>query len=132
MTWEARHVSVAIAREPAEVVAYAGDPANLPAWAAGIASGVRRGDDGVWITDSPMGEVTVRFAPANDLGVLDHDVALPGGGTVHNPFRVLPNADGSEVVFTIFRRDLMDEDAFEADATAVRADLERLKTILEG
>ena len=132
MTWEARHVSVAIARPPAEVAAYAGDPAHLPEWAAGLASGVRPGEDGAWITDSPMGEVTVRFAAANDLGVLDHDVTLPDGATVHNPLRVLPNGDGSEVVFTVFRRDLMDEDAFEADATAVRADLERLKGILEG
>jgi hypothetical protein len=131
MTWEARHVSVAIDASPSAVVAYAGDPANLPAWAAGLASGVRPGEGGAWITDSPMGEVSVRFAPANDLGVLDHDVTLPDGTTVHNPLRVLPNADGSEVVFTVFRRDLMDEDAFEDDAQAVRADLERLRAILE-
>jgi hypothetical protein len=132
MTWGARHVSVAIDREPAVVVAYAGDPANLPLWAAGLANGVRPGEDGAWVTESPMGEVTVRFVPANDLGVLDHDVTLPGGDVVHNPLRVLPNAEGSEIVFTLFRRDLVDEDAFEADAAAVRADLERLKRILEG
>jgi hypothetical protein len=132
VTWESRHVSVAIDRHPAAVAAYAGDPANLPAWAAGLASGVRPGEDGAWITDSPMGEVTVRFAPANDLGVLDHDVTLPDGNVVHNPLRVLPNDDGSEVVFTVFRRDLMDADAFEDDAAAVLADLERLKAVLEG
>jgi len=132
MTWEARHVSVAIDAPPAAVMAYAGDPANLPTWAAGLASGVRPGQDGAWITDSPMGEVTVRFAAANDLGVLDHDVTLPDGSAVHNPLRVLPNADGSEVVFTVFRRDLMDADAFEDDAAAVLADLERLKGLLEG
>jgi hypothetical protein len=132
MTWESRHVSVAIDRAPADVVAYAGDPRNLPAWAAGLAAGVRPGpDDDTWITDSPMGEVTVRFAPANDLGVLDHDVTLPDGATVHNPLRVLPNADGSEIVFTIHRRDGMDEDGFEADAAAVLADLQRLRGILE-
>ena len=132
MSWEARHVSVAIDRDPAAVLAFAGDPAHLPRWAAGLASGVRPGQDGAWITDSPMGEVTVRFAPANDLGVLDHDVTLPDGNVVHNPFRVLPNGDGSEVVFTVFRRDLMDEDAFDDDAAAILADLRRLKAILEG
>jgi hypothetical protein len=132
MTWESRHISVPIDRAPADVVAYAGDPRNLPAWAAGLAAGVRPGaDDGTWITDSPMGEVTVRFAPANDLGVLDHDVTLPDGATVHNPLRVLPNADGSEVVFTVYRRDGMDEDGFEADAAAILADLTRLRAILE-
>ena len=130
MTWEARHLAVTIDRPATEVAAYAGDPRNLPAWAAGLATGVRPGDDGAWITDSPMGEVAVRFAPANDLGVLDHDVTLPDGTVVRNPFRVLPNDVGSEVVFTVFRRG-MDDAAFDADAAAVRADLERLRRILD-
>jgi hypothetical protein len=130
MPWEARHLSVTIDRPVAEVAAYVGDPRNLPAWAAGLASGVRPGDDGTWITDSPMGEVTVRFAPPNDLGVLDHDVTLPGGAVVHNPLRVLPNDSGSEVVFTVFRRD-MDDAAFEADAAAVLEDLKRLREVFE-
>ena len=128
--WPAQHVSVSIHRSPAEVVAYAGDPANLPAWAAGLAAGVRPDGDR-WIADSPMGEVTVRFAPANDLGVLDHDVTLPDGMIVHNPLRVLPNDDGSEVVFTAFRRDGMDDAAFAADRAAILADLQRLRGILE-
>ena len=132
MSWEARHVSVGIARPPAEVLAYAGDPRNLPAWAAGLARGVRPGADGVsWITDSPMGEVAVRFAPPNDLGVLDHDVTLPDGTVVANALRVLPNDAGSEVVFTLFRRDGMDAAAFEADAAAVLEDLRRLREVLE-
>jgi hypothetical protein len=130
MTWPAQHVSVSIARPPAEVAAYAGDPANLPAWAAGLAAGIRPAGE-VWIADSPMGEVTVRFAPANDLGVLDHDVTLPDGTTVHNPLRVLSNDAGSEVVFTVFQRDGMDDAAFAADSTAVLADLLRLREILE-
>lgn len=133
MTWEARHVSVPIARPVAEVVRYAGDPSRLPEWAAGLAAGVRPAHDGAsWVADSPMGEVVVRFAPPNELGVLDHDVALPDGTVVHNPLRVLPNGDGSEVVFTLFRRDGMDRAAFEADAAAVAADLERLRDLLEG
>jgi len=132
MVWEARHVSVSIARPVADVVAYAGDPRRLPEWAAGLAAGVRPGDDGAgWVAQSPMGEVVVRFVPANELGVLDHDVSLPDGSRVHNPLRVLPNDGGSEVVFTLFRRDGMDAAGFEADAVAVAADLERLREILE-
>ena len=132
MTWESRHVSVSIARPPAEVLAYAGDPRNLPVWAAGLARGVRPAGDGAsWITDSPMGEVAVRFAPPNDLGVLDHDVTLPDGVVVRNPLRVLPNDAGSEVVFTLFRRDGMDDAAFDADAVAVLEDLRRLREVLE-
>ena len=89
------------------------------------------GDGASWITDSPMGEVAVRFAPPNDLGVLDHDVTLPDGVVVRNPLRVLPNDAGSEVVFTLFRRDGMDDAAFDADAVAVLEDLRRLREVLE-
>ena len=125
-----RHITQSIARTPAEVVAFAGDPANLPQWASGLSSGIRQ-RDGEWITDSPMGQVTVRFAPPNEFGVLDHDVVLPDGTTFHNPVRVLPNADGSEVVFTLFRLDGVDDAALEADAETIRADLECLAAVLE-
>jgi len=81
--------------------------------------------------DFYAGTLGLRFVADNDLGVLDHDVTLPDGAVVRNPFRVLPNDRGSEAVFTVFRRDGMDAAAFEADAVAVRADLERLRTVLE-
>ena len=79
-----------------------------------------------------MGRIAIRFGARNDLGVLDHDVTLPGGEVVHNPMRVVPNGDGSEVTFWLFRRDGMTDGDFEADATLVRADLHRLKALLEG
>jgi hypothetical protein len=63
--------------------------------------------------------------------VLDHDVTLPSGETVHNPMRVLANGDGSEVVFTLYRRPAVSDAEYEADAAAVAADLERLKALLE-
>ena len=34
----------------------------------------------------------------NDLGVVDHTVRLPDGIEVLNPMRVLPHADGAEVL----------------------------------
>lgn len=125
------HLGVRIARGPAEVYAFAADPANLPRWAAGLAQAPvrRRGDQ--WVVDSPMGEVLLRFAPANDLGVLDHWVTLPDGEIVHNPMRVLPDGDGSEVIFTVRRR-AMSADQFAADQAAVLADLRALRAILEG
>lgn len=124
------HVSVRIDRAPQDVYAYAADPANLPHWAAGLAQSALRPDGDRWIADSPMGEVSVRFAPANDFGVLDHWVTLPDGETVHNPMRVLPDGDGSEVIFTIRRRSMTDEQ-FAADQDAVRTDLRSLRSILQ-
>lgn len=128
---EARHLGVTIRRTPAEVYAFAADPRNLPRWASGLTGSIRE-VDGEWIAESPMGTVTVRFAPPNDLGVLDHDVVLPSGERVHNPLRAIANSEGSEVVFTLYRRPGMSDQAFAADASAVERDLRALKALLEG
>jgi hypothetical protein len=130
MPIESRHLAVVIHRPAAEVAAFAGDPANLPAWAAGLASGIRE-ERGRWFADSPMGAVEVAFVPANDLGVLDHDVVLPDGTRARNPLRVLPYGEDAEVVFSLRREAGVADPAFEADARAVRDDLERLKAVLE-
>ncbi|MBB4986496.1 MULTISPECIES: SRPBCC family protein [Streptomyces] len=128
---ESRHVSISIDRSVADVYAYASDPVNLPAWAHGLGKTIEKvGDE--WVADSsPLGRVTVRFVPRNDLGVLDHDVTLPSGQTFHNPVRVIATETGSEVVFTLLRRPEMSDAEFERDADTVAADLARLKGLLE-
>jgi hypothetical protein len=128
--WPVRHVSVSIARPPGDVYAFAANPENLTRWAQGLASALQREGDS-WVADSPMGRVSIRFTERNGQGVLDHDVTLPSGETVHNPLRVVPNATGSEVVFTIFRRHGVTEAQFEADGKAVSRDLATLKGLLE-
>lgn len=128
---ESRHLSVVIARAPREVAAFAGSDEHLPQWAAGLASGMLRRDGEDLVVDAPMGQVRVRFAPTNDFGVLDHDVTLPDGTVVHNPLRVLAHPHGAEVVFSLRRLEGVGVDAFEADAHAVAADLERLRSLLE-
>ena len=91
MVFESTHVSTTIERSADEVYAYASDPRNLSAWAAGLAERDARLVDGDWVIESPMGRVVVAFAPPNPYGVLDHDVTLPSGETVSNPVRVIPN-----------------------------------------
>ena len=130
MPIESRHLAVVIHRPPAEVAAFAGDPAHLPLWAAGLASGIRE-EQGRWFADSPMGAVEVAFVPANGLGVLDHDVVLPDGSRTTNPLRVLPYGEDAEVVFSLRREAGVPDEAFEADARAIREDLERLRSVLE-
>ncbi|MAU84940.1 MULTISPECIES: SRPBCC family protein [Gordonia] len=120
-----RHISVVVSSSPDEVYAYAADPANLPQWAGGLASDVRRDGDTL-VVRSPMGEVRVDFTPINSFGVLDHEVTLPDGAVVHNPLRVLPHPEGAEVVFTVRRRDLSDAE-FETDCAAVLRDLIALR-----
>ncbi|WP_072313516.1 polyketide cyclase [Agrococcus sp. Marseille-P2731] len=128
---ESRHLSIVVRRAPAEVWAFAGSDEHLPEWAAGLAAGALRREGDELVVESPMGEVRVRFAPPNDLGVLDHDVTLPDGAVVHNPLRVLAHPLGAEVVFSLRRLDGVSAAAFEADARAVAADLERLRALLE-
>ncbi len=130
MTFKSRHISVSIDRKADQVYAFASNPGNLPKWAAGL-SGSIENVKGDWIAESPMGRIKVKFAAKNTFGILDHDVTLPTGDTMNNPMRVVPNNDGSEVVFTLFQRPDMSDRMFDEDAKAVTRDLERLKALLE-
>jgi hypothetical protein len=130
MTWPVVHISRSLDHDVAAVSSVAGNPANLPAWAAGLSSGIRQ-EDGRWITDSPMGVVEVAFTGPVELGILDHDVTLPDGSVVRNSFCVVANDQGTEAIFTLFRRDGMSEADFQSDADAVRSDLDRLAVLLD-
>jgi hypothetical protein len=130
MSSQSRHVSALIARPAAAVYDYVSEPANLPAWAAGLGGAIEQ-IDGKWVARSPMGRVVVAFVSRNELGVLDHDVTLPSGEVVYNPMRVIPDGAGCEVVFTVRRRPAMTDEEFDDDAAAVLADLNALTRILE-
>lgn len=130
MIFRCRHLSLSIQRSAGEVYAFVADPAHLPRWAHGLGQSCRPLGD-AWEFDSPMGQVKVRFAARNELGVVDHDVTLPGGDVVHNPLRVLPNGDGAEVVFSLFHLPGVSDEEFARDAGMVEADLARLKKLLE-
>ena len=128
---DVRHISVAINRSPREVYDFASKPENLPRWARGLAGSIEN-VGGEWIAKSPMGTVRVRFVEPNAFGVLDHDVRLESGVSVHNSMRVVARDDGrSEVIFTLFRRPGVSDAEFDADAGAVEKDLGALKEILE-
>jgi carbon monoxide dehydrogenase subunit G len=128
---DVQHVSVYIARPPSEVYEFASDPENLPRWAAGLARSEMKRDGDEWIADAPFGRVRVKFVQRNSLGVMDHDVKLESGETVHNPMRVVPNGEGSEFMFTLIRRPGMPDDQLAKDKAAVENDLKTLKALLE-
>jgi len=46
--------------------------------------------------------------------------------------RVFANGEGSEVLFTVYQRPGMSDEAFAEDTKAVRKDLDALKSLLEG
>lgn len=127
---DVRHISVAIDRPQQTVYAFASRPENVPRWARGLATSIAQ-VGGEWIGQSPMGRVKVRFAPPNTHGVLDHDVTLESGVSVHVPMRVIARDGGrSEAVFTLFRLPGVSDAQFEKDASAVRRDLVALRDIV--
>lgn len=128
---DVRHLSVYIARRPADVYEFASDPRNLPRWAAGLARSEVRKEGDEWIVEASFGKAAVKFAEKNAFGVMDHDVTLESGVTVHNPMRVVPNGEGSEFIFTLIRQPGMTDEQYAADKAAVEKDLRTLKDLLE-
>ena len=124
------HISQHISCSAQRAYAFASDPTNLPAWAAGLGGSITM-VDGQWRVPSPDGDVVVELAPANAYGVLDHTVVLPDGRSVYNPMRVLADGEACEVVFTLRRSPTMTDRDFDRDAAAVAQDLLTLKHVLE-
>lgn len=127
----AKIISIAIARSPAAVYAFAANARNLPKWATGLSGATIRRVGDRWLADSPMGKVKIKFAAKNSFGILDHDVTTEDGTTFYNPMRVQPNGQGSEVMFTLYRLPKVSARAYAKDAKHIRHDLARLKSILE-
>lgn len=126
-----RTLSVSIDCPPARVYAFVRHPENLPRWASGLGTAIRKDGDG-WVLDTNDGPLRFRFVDDNDFGVLDHVVTLASGQSVLNPMRVVPNGEGSEVSFTLFELPGMTAEAFAADAATVERDLGALKRVVEG
>jgi hypothetical protein len=125
-----RHLSTIIHCPPETVYTFASNPDNLTKWATGLVQDKVTRDGELLCVESPEGRTTISFVRRNDLGVLDHDVTLPSGETIHNPFRVLAHPEGAEVLFSLRQLGLSDTE-FDRDAGLVEADLRRLKERLE-
>lgn len=125
-----RIITIAIARDWREAYDFTADPANMPRWAVGLGSNFTK-QGAAWTAESPLGPVTIRFAPHNDFGVLDHWVTTAAGIEVAVPLRIVANGEGCEVIFTLFRLPGMTDADLARDAAAVDADLRRLKALLE-
>ena len=130
LLFETRLISISITRDQQEVYGFVANPANLPRWASGLGTSIKN-VDGKWIANTQNGPIEIRFAPRNDLGVLDHYVTLPTGAVIYVPLRVIPNGSGSELTLTLFRQPDMTDQKFREDAEWVLRDLTKLKDILE-
>lgn len=127
---EIRNITTRIDAPPERVYEVARDPYNLPRWAPSFFLAVERVDND-WVVQSPLGRALVEFAPLNEEGVLDHTLRLDTGQVFVNHMRVVPSGDGSEIGFSLARREGMSDAQFDEDAALVAADFARLKTIVE-
>ena len=127
---KSKTISVSIYRDPRDVYEFVSDPANLPKWAAGLGSSIEKIND-QWIASTPQGPAKIRFVDRNHFGVLDHYVTSAPGTKVYVPMRVVPNADGTELIFTLFRLPGMTDEKFAQDTMLVLTDLMALKNLLE-
>jgi hypothetical protein len=127
---KSKTVVVSIAVPSAAVYEFASNPENLPRWIPSFCKSVTQ-INGEWVVESPLGPVVFRFVESNPFGVLDHIVKLPSGLEIHNPMRVIPNGDGSEIIFTLFQTSNMNDEQYAEDAKLVEQDLRTLKRILE-
>jgi hypothetical protein len=123
-------VHISILAAPKSVIAFLADVENWKTWAPWVRS-VRRLSEGDWNLDTKDGPMTVRFVEANSLGVLDHEVTVASGLTVHNAMRVVPNGSGSELVMVWTQSPEMSTEQFEQDVQAVTDDFARLKVAAE-
>ena len=130
MVFPVKHISISINSPVTEIYEFVSNPENLPKWASGLSSSIRKEGEN-WVADSPMGTVIIKFANKNKFGILDHDVTLPSGIKIHIPMRVFPNNEGSEIIFTLYKVPNMSDYQFIEDIKLVEKDLKKLKNIFE-
>ena len=101
-------------------------------WASGLSqSHLEPEDTGWWQAQGPDGPIRIRFSGHNAFGVMDHYVDVGNGLEIYVPMRIVANAEGAEVLFTLFRQPNMTDEKFSTDAEWVERDLHALKALLE-
>lgn len=125
-----RTLSVNVACAPGDVYEFVANPENLPRWAGGLCRSVEYTAAG-WEVQTAQGAMLFRFAESNAFGVLDHYVTPVQGDEFFVPMRVLPNGNGSTLLFTLFQLPDMSDADFVRDVHLVEQDLSELKRLLE-
>jgi hypothetical protein len=125
-------LSICIGRPWKDVYEAIWRPETFPKWASGLSKSSLEKDGEMWRAEGPEGVVRIRFTGHNPFGVMDHYVDTGSGVLIYIPLRVIANADGAEVLLTLFRQPEMSDEKFLADAEWVKRDLLALKTLLTG
>ena len=127
---KSKTLTVSIDCSPKKVYAFVSNAKNLPKWAKTFCKSVKK-TGRQWLMNTSLGPLKLRFAPKNNLGVLDHFIKPPKGQDIVVPMRVISNGKTSEVVFTLFQRPGMTDADFYRDIGMVQQDLKTLRAALE-
>ena len=119
-----------ITAAPMDVLAFVGNPANLPRWAIGFARDVSR-DDGRWIVSTGQGEIPISIDVNEDAGTVDFRMEVGPNREAVAYSRVVPNGDRSEYTFTQFQAPGVPDERFEQLVAAVTHELAALKALME-
>lgn len=129
---EAQTISISINRQWSDLYEAIWRPEVFPKWASGLSKSALEKHGDHWKAEGPEGMIMIRFTDRNPFGVMDHHVDVGSGPEVYIPLRVIPNADGAEVVLTLFRQPEMSDTKFLADIEWVKRDLLALQAMVTG
>jgi hypothetical protein len=122
--------TVTIDADPKQVLAFVGDPENLPRWAIGFAKSVRPDRD-CWLVSTGQGDVRLRISVDDGAGTADFLMEPTPGVEAVAYSRVVPNGVGAAFAFTQFQQPGVADEVFEQLVSAVTHELIALKAVLE-
>ena len=127
---KSRTMNISINSKPQVVYDFISNLENLPRWAPKTFPSIKE-MNGEWVVETQQGKIKVVLTERNNFGILDHHVKLTSGVEIYIPMRVIKNANGSEVMLTVFQTPEMTDEVFTKDVETVEKDLNHLKTIIE-
>lgn len=122
--------SITIGRKPEEVFDFLADINNWTQFSL-FAKKVEYLGDERWLVHSPQGEVVVTTMFDRQRGLLDHYAEPSPGMKILFPYRVVPNEDQSELMFTLFQPPGLSDEHFVEQRKWVFEDFKRIKNIIE-
>lgn len=114
-----------------QVYDFLAEPLNLPTWGSNMGNKIEHVSGSDWASEDENGRTIYRYQPRNEFGVLDHAVFKEGETPFTTPMRIVANGEGAEVLYTLFQRPGMSEEAFTSEIEWVQADFLTLKSLLE-
>jgi uncharacterized protein YndB with AHSA1/START domain len=120
--------TISIRATPSDVFDLLSDASAFPRWAPAFAPAIRPDGDH-WIVERGGSETRIAVPTSREYGTVDILRAEePRSGAFT---RVLPNGEGSELLFTLFFAAGTDEEAVAAQMTTVEQELEAVRSLCE-